>query len=126
MRDGGFTGCSAPGARMSGALILWLGAAMAVFVSANTVLRSYAASGQVWVLVAALGLFSVGNLMMVRLMRESGLAVAIAVSSIVQLVLIGVIAWVVFDERPSGLQIAGMALGIVAVAMIAWPQAVKS
>jgi small multidrug resistance pump len=107
---------------MSGPLILWLAGAMAVFVSANTVLRAYSASGQVWVLVGALALFCVGNVMMVRLMREGGLAVAISVSSIVQLVLIGVIAWTVFGERPTGLQMAGMALGVVAVAMIAWPQ----
>jgi drug/metabolite transporter (DMT)-like permease len=88
-------------------------------------LRAYVGNAQLWVLLAALALFSVGNLMMVRLMRESGLAVAISVSSIVQLVLIGLVAWFVFGERPTGLQIAGMALGVVAVAMIAWPQGVK-
>jgi glucose uptake protein len=107
---------------MSGALILWLAAAMVVFVTANTVLRTYSASGQMWILIAALCLFTLGNIMMVRLMREGGLAVAIAVSSIIQLVAIGVIAWTVFGERPTGLQMGGMALGIVAVAMIVWPQ----
>lgn len=107
---------------MSAGLILWLAGAMAVFVSANTVLRVYSSSAQVWMLVAALALFTLGNLMMVRLMRESGLAMAISVSSIVQLVLIGGVAFVVFGERPTGLQMAGMVLGIVAVAMIAWPQ----
>ncbi len=107
---------------MSGSLILWLAGAMAVFVAGNTVLRAYSANAQGWVLVVALCLFTVGNLMMVRLMREGGLAVAISVSSIVQLVLIGVVAFAVFGERPTGLQMAGMALGVVAVAMIAWPQ----
>ncbi len=72
-------------------------------------------------LAGALVLFTLGNLMMVRLMRESGLGVAIALSSIVQLVLIGVVAFLVFDERPTPLQMAGMALGVVAVAMIVWP-----
>lgn len=110
---------------MSGALILWLAGAMAVFVAGNTVLRAYSANGLAWVLVAALCLFTLGNLMMVRLMRESGLAVAISVSSIVQLVLIGVIAWFVFGERPTNLQLAGMALGVVAVALIAWPVEAK-
>lgn len=109
---------------MSGALVLWLAGAMAVFVAANTVLRTYAANPQWPVLIGALGLFTLGNLMMVRLMRESGLAVAIAVSSIVQLVLIGIIAWTVFGERPTHIQMTGMALGIVAVALIAWPQGV--
>ncbi len=110
---------------MSGGLMLWLAAAMAVFITANSVLRAYVGNAQVWVLLAALVLFSVGNLMMVRLMRESGLAVAISVSSVVQLVLIGLVAWFVFGERPTGLQIAGMALGVVAVAMIAWPTGAK-
>jgi glucose uptake protein len=110
---------------MSGGLILWLAGAMAVFITANSVLRAYVASGQVLVLLGALALFTLGNLMMVRLMRESGLAVAISVSSVVQLVLIGLVAWFVFGERPTGLQIAGMALGVVAVAMIAWPQGAK-
>jgi small multidrug resistance pump len=110
---------------MSGPLILWLCTAMAVFITANSVLRAYVTNAQIWVLVAALVLFSIGNLMMVRLMRESGLAVAISVSSIVQLVLIGLVAWFIFGERPTGLQIAGMALGVVAVAMIAWPVEAK-
>lgn len=107
---------------MSGALVVWLAGAMAVFVAANSVLRVYAGNGKVAVLIGALVLFSIGNLMMVRLMRESGLGVAIAISSVVQLVLIGIIAVVVFGEKPTPLQMAGMVLGVVAVAMIAWPQ----
>ena len=110
---------------MSGALMLWLAVAMAVFITANSVLRAYVSNAQVWVLLMALALFSIGNLMMVRLMRESGLAVAISVSSIVQLVMIGLVAWFIFGERPTGLQIGGMALGVVAVAMIAWPVGAK-
>ena len=107
---------------MSAGLMVWLTGAMAVFIVANSVLKSYAGSGQVWVLMAALALFCVGNLMMVRLMRESGLGIAIAVSSIAQLVLISGVAFMVFGERPTGLQLAGMALGVVAVALIVWPQ----
>ena len=107
---------------MSGMLLIWLTVAMGVFITANSVLKSYAGSGKVPVLIGALALFCVGNLMMVRLMRESGLGVAVAVSSIVQLVLIGVVAFVVFGERPTGMQLAGMGLGVVAVALIVWPQ----
>jgi small multidrug resistance pump len=107
---------------MSGPLIVWLAGAMVVFVTANTVLRAYSANAQVAWLIGALCLFTLGNLMMVRLMREGGLAVAISVSSIIQLVVIGLVAWFVFGERPTGLQIAGMALGVVSVALIVWPQ----
>lgn len=111
---------------MSPGSILWLGAVMAVFVGANSVLRSYAASSYLPTLLGALGLFSLGNVMMVRLMRESGLAMAISISSVAQLVLISAVAFAWFGERPTGLQLAGMALGIVAVTLIAWPQGARS
>jgi small multidrug resistance pump len=107
---------------MSPASLLWLAMAMGVFVLANSVLRGYAASSHLPTLVGALLLFSLGNVMMVRLMRESGLALAISVSSVVQLVLISLVAVLWFGERPSPRQIAGMALGVVAVVLIAWPQ----
>ena len=107
---------------MAPASLLWLGLAMVVFVAANSVLRTYAASSHLPTLLAALGLFSLGNVMMVRPMRESGLALAISVSSVAQLVLISAVAFAWFGERPTGLQLAGMALGVVAVVLIAWPQ----
>ena len=102
-------------------MILWLCGAMAVFIAGNSVLKSYAMSGAVPVLIGALALFLVGNLMMVRVMRESGLGVAVAVSSVVQLVLVGVVAFAVFGERPTPMQLSGMVLGVVAVALIVWP-----
>ena len=107
---------------MGAGSLLWLSGAMAVFVLANSVLRSYAASSHWPTLVGALALFSLGNVMMVRLMRESGLALAISVSSVAQLVLISAVAFLWFEERPTPRQLAGMALGLVAVALIAWPQ----
>lgn len=107
---------------MSGGSILWLMAAMGVFVGANSVLRTYAASAHLPTLLGALVLFSVGNVMMVRLMRESGLALAISLSSVLQLLLISAVAFLWFGERPAPLQLAGVALGVVAVALIAWPQ----
>lgn len=107
---------------MSPASLLWLAMAMAAFVLANSVLRGFAASSHVPTLVGALLLFSLGNVMMVRLMRESGLALAISVSSVAQLVLISLVAFLWFGERPTPRQLAGMALGVVAVVLIAWPQ----
>jgi glucose uptake protein len=106
---------------VTGLTFLWLGAATAVFVAANAVLKVYATKGQVPVLIGALLLFCLGNWLMVQVMRLNGLGLAIALSAIFQLVAISVMAIFVFGERPTGLQLAGMALGVVAVAMIAWP-----
>ncbi len=110
---------------MSGISFLWLGLATAVFVAANAVLKVYAVKGGLPVLLGALGLFCVGNWLMVQVMRLNGLGLAIALSAVFQLVAISVMAIFVFGERPTGLQLAGMALGCVAVAMIAWPAGAK-
>jgi small multidrug resistance pump len=107
---------------MSGITFLWLGGAMAVFLTATSALRHYIGTGQVSVLVGALALYCVGNLIMVRVMRDSGMALSVAVSSILQLVLATVIAVAIFGERPTGLQWAGIAIGVLAVALIVWPQ----
>ena len=106
---------------MSLASFLWLGASTAVFVAANGVLKTYAVKGGLPVLLGALALFCLGNWLMVQVMRLNGLGLAIALSVIFQLVAITAMAMLVFDERPTTLQLAGIALGIVAVALIAWP-----
>ena len=101
--------------------LAWLAASTAVFVAANGVLKTYAQAGGIWVLAGALALFCLGNTLMVQVMRGNGLGVAIAMSVVFQLVAITAMALVVFGEKPSPLQLAGMALGVVAVLMIAWP-----
>lgn len=107
---------------MSGATVLWLLGATGVFVAANAVLKTYVMQGGGLVLAGALLLFCVGNTMMVQVMRGSGLGVAISLAAILQLVAISLMAIVVFGERPGLMQLGGMALGLVAVAMIVWPQ----
>lgn len=107
---------------MSGAVLGWLAASTAVFMAANAALKTYAVQGGLWVLAGALALFCVGNTLMVQVMRGQGLGVAIALSVVFQMVAISLLAMVAFGERPSPMQWAGIALGVVAVVLIAWPQ----
>ena len=107
---------------MSPSLMIWLAGVMAIFMAAASSLRVYVDRPSVWLLVLAIGLYTAGNLMMVRVMRESGLAVAMSVSAVLQLVLINLIGLMIFGERPSTMQVGGITLGIVAVTMIVWPQ----
>ena len=107
---------------MNPTFLLWLGAAMATFLGASTVSRAYIDSGKLWVLLASLALYCVGNLMMVRIIRDSGMAIAVSMSSVLQLVLSTAIAVMIFGERPTTLQWTGIALGVMAVALIIWPQ----
>ena len=110
---------------MRGVTVLWLGLATAGSVGADAVLKIHAVKGGLPVLIGALALFCVGNFLMVQVMKANGLGLAIALSAIFQLVAISVMAIFVFGERPSGLQLAGMAVGCMAVAMIAWPTGAK-
>jgi len=107
---------------MSASLTIWLMGVMTVLLTASATLRSYVDSGKLVVLLIALVLYTLGNLMMVRLMRESGMAVAISVSAVLQLVLASAVGLTIFGERPTMQQLAGVALGILAVALIVWPQ----
>ena len=111
---------------MNPQFILWLAGSMAVFLSAATASRAYVANNNVLLLVFSLLLSCVGNLMMVRLMREGGLGLAISASAIAQLLLINVIAFVVFGERLSNTQLAGVGLGVLAMGLMMLPAAERS
>ncbi|RWX78869.1 hypothetical protein EPK99_09840 [Neorhizobium lilium] len=106
---------------MNLAFVLWLAGAMAVFLAAATASRAYIANSNILLLLLSLGLYCIGNLMMVKLMREGGLGLAISASAVAQLVLINVIAFAVFGERPSTLQLAGVGLGVVAMVLMLFP-----
>lgn len=106
---------------MSGVAMLSLGVATGIFLVAASALRAYAVQGQLWMILTSLALYVAGNLVMVRVMRDSGMAVAISVAAVLQLVLATLVAVAFFAERPTGLQWGGIALGVVAVTMILWP-----
>lgn len=107
-------------------LILWLLTTIGVFLGAASVSRAYVVNPAWPMLAVALALYTLGNLMMLKLMRETGMGVAISVSAIGQLVLVNFVAMGIFGERPSGTQVAGIALGVVAMALILWPAAERS
>ena len=111
---------------MNPAFLLWLAGAMTVFISAATASRAYIATSNALLLVLSLTLYCVGNLMMVRLMREGGLGLAISASAIVQLIVINIVAFAVFGERLSLPQLAGVGLGIVAMGLMLLPMQGKA
>ncbi len=106
---------------MNATFLLWLAGAMAIFISGATTSRAYVTTGNILILVLSLTLYCIGNLMMVRLMREAGLGLAISASAIVQLIVVNIIAFAVFGERLSVPQLAGVGLGIVAMALMMFP-----
>jgi glucose uptake protein len=106
--------------------LLTLALAMAVFLAAASSLRAHAGGAGLWLLLLALALYCVGNLMMVPLMKASGMAVAMSVSAVLQLLLSTLVAVSMFGERPAPVQWAGIAFGVVAVTLILWPEISKA
>jgi len=98
---------------------------MIVFLSAATASRAYVSNSSICVLVLSLVLYCIGNLIMVRLMREGGLGLAISASAVAQLLLINVIAFVVFGERLSTIQILGVGFGVVSMILLLFPTDTK-
>lgn len=97
---------------------LQLAASTVIFLLAATVAKWWALSPSIGKLVLTLLLYSAGNLIMLRLVREFGMASAFSLSAIIQLVAVNIIALAWFGERLSMLQSGGIVLAIVAVGMI--------
>ncbi|MCJ8055224.1 hypothetical protein GB928_010655 [Shinella curvata] len=106
--------------------MLWLFGATAVFIGAATSSRAYIGTTNILYLLLSMALYIVGNLMMLKLMREGGLGLAISLSAITQLLLVNVIAFFFFGERLSQTQLAGVALGILAMGLMLMPSSARS
>ena len=98
--------------------MLQLGFATIIFLLAATVAKQWALAPNVGRIVLALTLYSAGNLIMLRLVRDFGMATAFSLSAVIQLVAVNLIALVYFGEKLGVVQSAGVVLAVVSVAMI--------
>ena len=92
--------------------------ATVVFLAAATMAKQWAIAPGIGKLVVTLLLYSLGNLIMLRLVRDFGMATAFSLSAVIQLVAVNLIALAYFGERLGMVQGAGIALAVAAVAMI--------
>lgn len=98
-----------------------LGLTTVIFTVAASTSRFYATDGRTFIVVIAMALYIVGNLLMVPIMRAAGLGVAVSISVVAQLILANVVAFTFFQERLVPMQIAGIALGMISMALIMFP-----
>lgn len=106
---------------MNGSIYALLALTTVIFTGAASVSRIYATDGRIFIVVIAMTMYIVGNLLMVPIMRAAGLGVALSISAIAQLILANVVAFAFFQERPATMQVAGIALGLVSMALIMLP-----
>lgn len=98
--------------------MLQLGASTVIFLLAASAAKAWALSPGAWRLALVLVLYTAGNLIMLRLIRDFGMGVALSLSAVIQLVAVNVVAVAWFGEAIGGIQAVGIVLAIVAVAMI--------
>lgn len=95
-----------------------LGLSTLIFLLAATVAKQWGLSPSLGKIVLALGLYSLGNLIMLRLIREFGMSMSFSLSAVIQLVAVNAVALVVYGERLGTIQAAGVALAVLSVALI--------
>ena len=100
---------------MKPSTLLQLGTACAVLILAASSAKAWALSPSSWRIVLTLALYTAGNLLMLRLIRDIGMATAFSVSAVFQL---NAVAIVVYKERVVVVEGVGLAFAVVAVALV--------
>src|SRR3546814_1587607 len=98
--------------RVRAIIVFWVVASFAMFIAAASAGKWHAETAKPLPLVVALVLYTLGNLVVIRLMREVGLGAAISPSAVGQLVMVNIIAVAVFRESFGLAQSMGVVLGL--------------
>lgn len=101
---------------ISGSLQLAL--STVIFLTAAVLAKQWALAPSMPKLVVTLILYTLGNLIMLRLVREFGMSTSFSLSAVIQLVAVNVIALVFFSEKLAPIQSVGIGLAIVSVILI--------
>lgn len=101
---------------LSGALQLI--ASTLIFLAAASAAKAWALAPGIPKIILTLALYTLGNLIMLRLVREFGMSVAFSLSAVIQLIAVNLVALLYFGETLSGTQGIGILLAIASVAVI--------
>ncbi len=103
---------------MSLSALLQLAASTAIYVLAAGSAKSWAVAPSVPKILLTLALYTLGNLIMLRLVRIFGMSTAFSLTAVIQLVAINAIAILFFGEKLGPVEGLGVALAIASVALI--------
>lgn len=103
---------------MSLAGLFQLAVSTVIFLLAAMVAKSWALAPGLGKLVLTLVLYTAGNLIMLRLVREFGMSVSFSLSAVIQLIAVNLVALIYFGEKLSMVQSGGIVLAVAAVALI--------
>jgi drug/metabolite transporter (DMT)-like permease len=98
--------------------LMLLGLSTAIFLAAATAAKSWALAPGTGKILLTLLLYSTGNLIMLKLIRDFGMSVSFSLSAVIQLVAVNVVALAFFGERLTTLQTIGIGFAVLSVALI--------
>ena len=98
--------------------LVQLGLSAVGFVLAAVVAKHWAPAPGIGKPLPTLALYSLGNLIMMRLIREFGMGVSLSLSGVIQLLAVNAVALAYFGERINALQAIGLVLAVVSMALI--------
>jgi len=103
---------------MSASTLLQLAASTLVFLLAGSSAKSWAIAPSLAKMALTLALYTLGNLIMLRLIRTIGMSTAFSLSAVIQLVSINLVAIWIFGERLGRIESVGVGLAVLSVALI--------
>lgn len=103
---------------MNAAASIQLGVATALFIAAASSGKAWTLSPSAPRLALTLLLYTAGNLLMLRLIRQLGMATAFSLSAVLQLLAVNLVAILWFGEKIGWIEGAGLCLAVVAVALV--------
>ena len=103
---------------MSLSALLQLAVSTALYVLAAACAKSWALAPSAPKIVLTLTLYTIGNLIMLRLVRTFGMSAAFSLTAVLQLVAINALAILAYGEKLGRLEAIGVALAIASVTLI--------
>lgn len=95
-----------------------IGASTVIFLLAATMAKQWALAPSLAKILITLALYTIGNLIMLKLIRDFGLSISLSLSAVIQLVAVNAVALAFYGEKLTALQAVGVMLAIVAVALV--------
>ncbi len=96
------------------------------FLAAGALAKAYTLQDSLLLLGLALTLYTVGNVLVIQIMRQVGLGVSISLITLLQLIAANAIGILYYGERLSGLQYLGLGLGVLSFCLIAFAPSTAS
>jgi multidrug transporter EmrE-like cation transporter len=92
--------------------------ATAIFIGAASSAKAWSISPSFFRVILTLTLYIIGNLLVMRLLRQIGMASAFSITAVLQLVAINLVAIFVYGEKVGWAEGAGIVMAVAGVALI--------